>query len=92
MERTFPIRPVEPFHSVSDRNFWKFWLNGKRPCFRIFAFGTEAAHNCRVRTINFSFVPEFVMDFGFEGWKSIEIEELQAEVDKNSVSKVEEFF
>ena len=21
----------EPFHSVSDRNFWKFWLNGKRP-------------------------------------------------------------
>ena len=21
----------EPFHSVSDRNFRKFWLNGKRP-------------------------------------------------------------
>ena len=32
------------------------------------------------------------MDFGSEGWKSIEIEELQAEVDKNGVSKVEEFF
>ena len=25
----------EPFHSVSDRNFRKFWLNGKRPQSRV---------------------------------------------------------
>ena len=48
-----------------------------------------------MRTINFSFIPEFVMDVGHigsEDWELIQIGELQEEVDENGVSNVEEFF
>jgi len=51
-----------------------------------------------LRTVNFSFIPEFVMDVvgnigleSLESWELNQIEELQEEVDEKGVSNVKEF-
>ena len=55
----------EPFHSVSDRNFRKFWLNGKRPnivspqCHEIFLVYTPPRSHATdgyILPLTFSFV------------------------------------